>query len=131
MVEGIGVFGVLKYFLFWFGIGSFLGSDVAIDFIFLFFPGMIFSGVTLALVSPVNPELKDRLVRIFSTTINSGDGAYDLVIKFGPLVTFCVFIDYLGNCILPQIGATTFSFAFFSYHLMMLYFQLDCCDYKG
>ena len=74
---------------------------------------MRFSGVTLALVSPVNPELTDRSVRSLSTTITSGAGDSDEVIKFGWLVTFFVLIDYWGNVILPQIGATTFSFAFF------------------
>ena len=74
---------------------------------------MYFSGVTLALVSPVNPELTDRTVQSLSTTINYGAGDSDWVIKFGPLVTFCVLIDSLGNMILPQIGATTFSFDFY------------------
>ena len=75
---------------------------------------MCFSGENIDLVSPVNPELTDRTVQSLSTTINYGAGDSDWVIKFGPLVTKCVLIDYLGNVILPQIGATTFSF-FFSY----------------
>ena len=60
---------------------------------------MRFPGVTLALVYPVNPQLKDRSVRSFSTTVTSGSGGSDLVIKFGTLVTFCALIDYLGNVI--------------------------------
>ena len=55
---------------------------------------MRFSGVTLALVSPVNQELTDRSVRSLSTTITSGAGDSDGVIKFGRLVTFFVLIDY-------------------------------------
>ena len=90
---------------------------------------MGFSGVTLALVYPVNTELTDRSVQSFSTTITSGAGAgagaSDRVIKFGPLVTFCVLIYSLGNVISPQIGATNFFFAFPPYHLIMLYFYLD------
>ena len=73
---------------------------------------MRFSGNTLALVSPVNTQLTDIPVQSFSTIINSVHGASDWVIKFGPLVTFCVLIDSLGNVILPQMGATTFAFAF-------------------
>ena len=38
---------------------------------------MRFSGVTLDLVSPVNPELTDILVQTLSTTITSGAGASD------------------------------------------------------
>ena len=79
-------------------------------------------GTKLTLISPVNPELTNRSVRSLFTTITSGAGASDLVTNFGPLVTFCVFIDYLDNAIFPKIGATTFSFAFFPYHLMTLYF---------
>ena len=89
------------------------GGDIASDFVFLFLIGMRFSGVTISLVSPVNPELTDISVQSLSTTITSGAGAYDLRVKFGPLVIFCVLKDSLGNVILPQIGATTFSFAFF------------------
>ena len=48
-----------------------------------------------------------------STDITSHAGDYDWVIKFGPSVTFFVLIDSLCNVILPQIGATTFSFAYF------------------
>ena len=66
---------------------------------------MCFSGVTLSLVSPVNPELvspvnpklRDISVQILSTTITSGAGASDRVIKFGALVTFFVLIDSLSN----------------------------------
>ena len=58
---------------------------------------MHFSGVTLALVSPVNTELIDRSVQSFSTTIISGAGAYDWVIKFVPLVTFFVLMYSLSN----------------------------------
>ena len=55
MVEGFDIFGDLNCFYPFFGIGSFLGGDIASDLIFLFFLGMRFSGVTLALVYPVNP----------------------------------------------------------------------------
>ena len=48
-------FWIPKVFVSWFIIGSFLGGDVANDLIFLLFLGMRFSGVVLALVSPVNP----------------------------------------------------------------------------
>ena len=99
-----------KEFLSWFVIGSFLYGDVASDFIFIFFLGMRFFGVALALVSPVNPELTDRSVQSLSTIINSGAGASYLVIKFVPLVTICVLIDSLGDMISPQIGSTTISF---------------------
>ena len=44
---------------------------------------MSFTGVTLALVYPVNPELTDRSVLSLSTTITSGAGVSDWVIKFG------------------------------------------------
>ena len=81
---------------------------------------MRFSGVTLALIYPVNAELIDRSGQSFSTNISSGAGASDQVIKFSPLVTFCVLIYYLGNVISPKIGATTFSFASFFNHLIML-----------
>ena len=74
---------------------------------------MHFLGVTLALGYPVNPELTDRSVRNFSTTITSVAVAYNLVIKFGSLVNFFVLIYYLDGVNLPQIGATNFSFAFF------------------
>ena len=68
--------------------------------------------ITLALVSLVNPELTDISVWSLSTNITSGDVASDWVIKFGPLFTFCVLIDYLGDVNLPQIGATTFLYDF-------------------
>ena len=71
---------------------------------------MRFPGATLALISPVNTELTDRSVQ---TTIYFSAGASDCVIKFGPLVTFCVLVYSLGNAMSPQIGATTFSFAYF------------------
>ena len=115
VVEGIDIFGVLNHF--YPGIGSFLGWDVPSDFIFLFFLGKHFSSVALALVSHVNPELIDRLVRSFSSNITSGVGASDWLIKFDPLVNFCALIDSLGNVILPQIGATSFSFDFSSLSL--------------
>ena len=43
-----------KLFFPWFGIGSFLGVDVASEFFFILSLGMRFSGVTLALVYSVN-----------------------------------------------------------------------------
>ena len=81
-------FGSPKVFLSWFGIGSFLGGNVAIVFTLLLFIGMRFSGVTLSLVSTVNPELTDRSVQNLSTSSTSGAGAYDWVINFGPLLIF-------------------------------------------
>ena len=48
---------VPKVFLPYFGIGSFLDGDMARDFIYFFFSGMRFSGVTLDLVTPVKTEL--------------------------------------------------------------------------
>ena len=107
------IFSSPKAFLTWFGLGSILGGDIGSGFIFIFFLGTRFSGVTLALVSPVNTELIDRSVWSLYTTIIYGYGASNWVIKFGPLVTFCFLINYLGNAILPQIGATTSSFAFY------------------
>ena len=53
----------------------FLGGYVASDFIFIFFLGVCFPGVTLALVSPVNPESTNISVRSLFTTITSGAGA--------------------------------------------------------
>ena len=50
---------------------------MASDFLFLFFFGIRFSGVTLALVSPVNTELTDRSVQSSSTSVNYGAGAPD------------------------------------------------------
>ena len=81
LIEGIDLFGVL-IFLSWFRIGLFLGGDIARD-LFLFFIGMRFSGVTIALASPVIPEFvspfllykTDKSVQILSTTITSGAGA--------------------------------------------------------
>ena len=64
---------------------------------------MCFFGVTLALVSPVDPELTNRLVQTLFTTITSGAGASDWIIKFGTLVTFCVFIDSLDNAICHKL----------------------------
>ena len=57
---------------------------------------MCFSGVTLDPVAPVNPE---KTYRPVWNIISFGAGAYDWLIKFGPLVTFCVLIDSLGNMI--------------------------------
>ena len=78
---------------------------------------MRFPGVTLDLVYPVTPEKTDTSVR---TIISFGAGAYDRVIKFGPLVTLCVLIDSLGNLIFQQIGATTLSLASFSYQFKIM-----------
>ena len=57
---------------------------------------MHFYGVTLALVSPVKPELVStvalgkiyRSVQSFSATISSGSFVSDWVIEFGLFVTF-------------------------------------------
>ena len=72
-----------EVFLSWFGIVSFIGGNVASDFIFLFFLGMCLYGVTLALVYPVNPELTDRSVQGFSAAITYGSGASGWVVNFG------------------------------------------------
>ena len=106
------IFQSSKVFLSWFGTGSFLGGDIASDFIFLFFLGMRFLGVTLDLVSPVNMELTYISVWSLSTTITCGADYSYLRINFNPLVTLCIMIDSLGNIIFPQIGATTFSLRF-------------------
>ena len=106
-------FWIPKLFLSLFVIVSFLVGNLASDFIFILFLGMRFSGVTISLVYPVNMELTDISVQIFSANITSGACASYWVTKFGPLVTFCVLIYYLGHFISPQIGATTFSFAYF------------------
>ena len=42
------IFSVFNMLIFWFGIGYFLGGDIAAYFMFLLFLGMRFSGVTLA-----------------------------------------------------------------------------------
>ena len=112
-------FWIPKVFLSWFGIGSFLGGDVASDFIFIFFLWMRFPGVTLALVSPVNPELTDRSVQSLSTTITSFAGAFDWVIQFGPLVKLSLYILYVmwfRHKLVPQLSPLFL----FSYHLIML-----------
>ena len=62
---------------------------------------MCLPGVILDFVYPVNPELTDRPGRSFPTNISYNAGDSDSQIKFCPLVTFCVQIDYLGNVILP------------------------------
>ena len=80
-----------------------MGTYLVILYIFSFLE-CVFSGVTLALVYPVNTELTDRPVQSFSTTINSGAGYSYRVIKFGPLVTFCVLIYFLGNVISPKLA---------------------------
>ena len=74
---------------------------------------MRFPGVTLDLVSPVNPEFTYKSVQSLSTTSTYGSGDSDLVIKSGPLINLFVLIDSLGNVISPQIGATTISFVYF------------------
>ena len=61
----------------------------------------------LDLVYPVTPDKTYTSVR---TIIYFDAGASDWVIKFGPLVTFFFLIYSLGNVILLQIGAKTFSF---------------------
>ena len=66
-----------KLFVSLFGIGFFIRGEVASYFMFIFFLGIRFSDVTLALVSPVNPELTDISVRILSTTITSSAGDFD------------------------------------------------------
>ena len=112
-------FAIPKVILFWFVIGHFLGGDVASYKVFLFFLGMCVSGVTLSPV--VTVEKTETSVRILGfTIIYFGAGGSDWLIKFGALVTFCVLIDSLGNIHFSKIGATIFSFAFFSYHLMTL-----------
>ena len=88
----LGKFGVS-----WFEIGSFLGGDVASDLILLLFLGMSFSGVILAPIAPVAPEKTDRSDQSFSTTIYSGAGGSDWIIKGGAFFTFFVSIDSLGN----------------------------------
>ena len=80
---------------------------------------MCVSGVTLSPV--VTVEKTETSVRILGfTIIYFGAGGSDLLIKFGALVTFCVLMDSLGNIHFSKIGATIFSFDFFSYHLMNL-----------
>ena len=101
----------------WFGIISFLGGDIAGDFILFFFLGMHFSVDTLA---PVNTDKILTSAQILSSTIITfGADGYDWLVKFGALGTFYVLIDSLGNMSFPEIGATNFSFASFFYHLMI------------
>ena len=92
---------------------------------------MRFYGVTIVPVSPVNTESTDASVRSLSTTITSGVCDSYWVINFGALFTFCVLIDYLGNLILPQIGATTLSFDFFPLSLDDALFQMNRWYYLG
>ena len=121
VVEGLDIFYRPKVLLPLFGIESFLFGDVTSDLIFLFYIGIRFSGVTLALVSPVTPEKTYTSVR---TMVYFGAGASDRVINLGPLVTFFVLTGSLGNLILPQIDATAFSFASF-------FLSLDYSDLLG
>ena len=55
VVEGIDLFGYLKYFYPDLELDTFLVETLESDFIFLFFLGISSYGVTLALVSPINP----------------------------------------------------------------------------
>ena len=104
-------FGPYNMLISLFEIVSFLGGDIASDFILFFFPGMRFSGVALA---PITSDKKEISVQnLLSTIISFGDNGYDLLIKFGAFVTFCVLIDYLGIMIFSEIGAKNFSFASF------------------
>ena len=82
-MEVIDIFRALKFLiLIWNYIN--LGEDIARDF-FFFFCGMRFFGVTLALVSPINPKLvstvasdkTDNSVWILSITITLGPGTSD------------------------------------------------------
>ena len=59
VVEGIDLFGYLKYFYPDLELDPLLVATLKGDFIFLFFLGIRSYGVTLALVSPINPELTD------------------------------------------------------------------------
>ena len=84
----------LMIFLSWFGVGSFLGGDIARNFIYFFFFGMSFYGVTLDLVPRIKPELiipvatnkADIPIRCLCTTISSGAGAYDWVNIISPFL---------------------------------------------
>ena len=101
-----------------FVIGSFLVGYIVGDFVFLLFLGMCFSGVTLALVPP---EKLETSARILSSPITYfGADGYDGLIKYDALVSLCVLIYYLGILSFPEIGATNFSFAYFSYHLIIM-----------
>ena len=102
VVEGIDIFGVLKYFNPDLELDTFLVATQLVICVY-FLSWNLFSGVTLALLSPVNPELTYRSVQSFPTNITYGAGGSDRVIKFGTLVTFCVLIYSLGNVISPHI----------------------------
>ena len=55
VVEGIDLFGYLKYFYPDLELDPLLVETLESDFIFLFFLGIRSYGVTLAIVSPANP----------------------------------------------------------------------------
>ena len=80
-------FLVYNMLIYWFGIGSFLGGDIASDFILFFILGMRFSGVTLAPITPNKTETSLRIL-VF-TIIHFRAGGSDWLIKFGALITFC------------------------------------------
>ena len=71
VVEGIDIFGYLKYFNPDLEFYTFLVATYQV-ILFLLFLGIRSYGVTLARVCPVNPELTDTSVRSLSTTITSG-----------------------------------------------------------
>ena len=105
------IFLVISLLLSWFGIGAFLGGKIAGDFIFNFFPGTSFNGVTL---SPVTPDKMETSVRILlSIIIKFGADGSDWLIKFVALVTFCVLIDYLGIMPFQESCASNLYFSYF------------------
>ena len=87
-MEGIDLFVVLKYFYPYLELDPFLVETHLVIFYLFYFLESVFSGVTLALVSTVNPELTDRSVRSLSATITSGADSYDVLIKFGQFLPF-------------------------------------------
>ena len=125
VVEDFDIFLVINMSIYWFGIRSFIGGNIAGDFIFLFFLVIRFYGVTPA---PVNTDKREAPVRIFSSTIITfGAGGYYWLIKFGALVIFWVLIDSLGIMSFPEIGSNNFSFDFF---LITWWFWILICFFN-
>ena len=86
-------------------------TKLGILFFFLF--GMRFSGVTLALVTPIKPfspvaaYKADRYIRCLRTSISSGAGASDRQIMFFLFFIFCIdkfYIKRYNKCLYSSVS---------------------------